>query len=107
MSPTLAALFTESGHPSIPLSALIPHPPLEMMFSQSERVAVLSSWERGIVEVVHRDHVEVQLDGSAGIMNIPEEELHKGLVIGDFIQVLLGVQKGKMGWVEKIDGDSV
>jgi len=45
MSPILAALFAESGHPSILLSALITHPPLEMMFSQDEKVAVLSSWE--------------------------------------------------------------
>jgi len=43
MSPTLAALFAESGHPSIPLSALIPRPPLEMVFSQGEKVAILSS----------------------------------------------------------------
>jgi len=106
MSPTLAALFTESGHPSILLSALIPRPPLEMMFSQGEKVAVLSSWERGIVEAVHRDHVEVRLSGSAGTMNIPGEKLHKDLVIGDFIQVLLGEQKGKTGWMEKIDGDT-
>ena len=105
MSPTLAAIFAESGHPSIPLSALIPHPPLEMMFSQGEKVAVLSSWERGIVEAVHRVHVKVQLSGSASTMNIPGEELHKDLVISDFIQVLLKEQKGKMGWVEKIDGD--
>jgi len=39
-------------------------------------------------------------------MNIPGEELHKDLVIGDFIQVLLGEQKEKTGWVEKIDGDT-
>jgi len=39
-------------------------------------------------------------------MNIPREELHKDLVISDFIQVLLGEQKGKTGWVEKIDGDT-
>jgi len=106
MSPTLAALFTESGHPTIPLSALIPRPPLEMMFSQGERITILLSWERGIGEAVYRDHVEVQLDGGAGIMNIPGEELHKDLVISNFIQVLLGVQKGKTGWVEKIDGDT-
>ena len=106
MSPTLATLFAESGHPSIPLSALIPRPPLEMMFSQGEKVAVLSSWERGIVEAVHRDHVEVRLSGGASTMNIPEEELHKDLVISDFIQVLLREQKGKTGWVEKIDGDT-
>jgi len=106
MSPTLTTLFAESGHPSIPLSALIPHPPLKMMFSQGEKVAILSSWEQGIVEAVHRDHVEVRLSGGAGTMNIPGEELHKDLVIGDFIQVLLGEQKEKTGWVEKIDGDT-
>jgi len=106
MSPTLAALFAESGHPSIPLSALIPRPLLKMMFSQGEKVAVLSSWERGIVEAVHRDHVEVRLSGGAGTVNIPGEELHKDLVISDFIQVLLEEQKGKMGWVQKIDGDT-
>jgi len=75
------------------------------MFSQGERVAVLSSWKRGIVEAVHRDHVEIWLDSGASTMNIPGEELHKDLVIDNFIQVLLGAQKGKTGWVEKIDGD--
>ena len=45
MPPTLTTLFAESGHPSIPLSALIPCPPLEMIFFQDEKVAIVSSWE--------------------------------------------------------------
>ena len=105
MPPTLTTLFAESAHPSIPLSALIPRPPIEMIFLQDEKVAIISYWERGIIEAVHGDHIEAWLSGGASTMNIPGQELHKDLVISDFIQVLLKDQKGRTGWVEKIDGD--
>ena len=51
--------------------------------------------------------VEVYLTSGEGLISITWTELHKHIVVGDFVEVLSGLLRNLTGWVEAVDGETV
>jgi len=88
MPTSLFLLFQQSRHPTI-LVARFPHP-LEWIFDEGDQVLISSSNKLGIIKSVAGETTEVDLAGGKGVISVPWNELHKHIIVGDFVKVLRG-----------------
>jgi hypothetical protein len=74
--------------------------PTEWTFDENERVTVNSSGKRGVIKVSGPYTAEVDYSNGEGMESVPWHDLCKDVVVGDFVVVAAGPDKGKMGWVD-------
>ena len=105
MPTSMFFLFQQSNHPAI-LSARFPCP-LEWIFNKGDWVLICSSSKLGVVASVRAEMVEVDLTSGEGLISITWTELHKHVIVGDFVEVLSRPLQNLTGWVEAVDGETV
>jgi len=86
MPTSLFLLFQQSRHPTI-LAARFPRP-LEWIFDEGDQVLISSSNKLGIIKSVAAETTKVDLAGGEGVISVPWNELHKHIIVGDFVEVL-------------------
>jgi len=105
MSTSIFFLFQQSHHPTI-LTARFPCP-AEWSFNEGDRVLISSSGKLGVIESIGTENAEVDLANGKGIISITWTQLHKHIIIGDFVEVLSGPFWELTGWVDGVDGKTV
>jgi len=80
---------------------------LEWIFDEGDQVLISSSNKLCIIKSIAAETTEVDLAGGKGIISVPWNELHKHIIVGDFVEVLSGPLRESMGWVESIEGETV
>jgi len=80
---------------------------LEWIFDEGDQVLISSSNKLGIIKRVAAETTEVDLAGGEGIISVPWNELHKHIIVGDFVEVLSRPLQELMGWVGGIEGETV
>ena len=83
-----------------------PHPE-EWIFEEGERVTVCSSEKGATIAAVTSTHLEVDLATNEGIEAVSWYNIRKAFSTGDFVSVTSGPLRGTMGWVERIENDTV
>jgi hypothetical protein len=101
----ILGLFKLSSHPSLSGSKF-PRPE-EWIFEKSEQVIVCSSGKEAIIAGVESTHLEVDLATGEGVEAVSWYNVRKVFSIGDFVSVTSGPLRGTMGWVERIENDTV
>jgi transcription elongation factor len=66
-----------------------------------------SSSKLGVIISIGAETAEVDLAGDEGIISVPWTELHKHIVVGDFVEGLSGPLRESTGWVERVDDEIV
>ena len=99
----ILVLFKLSKHP-----ALTGFPrPEEWIFEEGEQVIVFPSQKKATIAVITSTHLEVDLATKEGIEVVSWHNVRKVFSAGDFVNVMSGPSRGTMGWVERIDADTV
>lgn len=88
MPTSMFFLFQQSHHPTI-LAARFPCP-MEWSFNEGDRVLISSSSKLGVIESVGTETAKVDLASGEGIISVTWTELHKHIIVGDFVEVLSG-----------------
>jgi len=88
MPTSLFLLFQQSRHRTI-LAARFPCP-LEWIFDEGDQVLISSSNKLGIIKSIAAETTKVDLAGGEGVISVPWNELHKHIIVGDFVEVLSG-----------------
>lgn len=96
-------LFKLSKHP-----ALTGFPrPEEWIFEESEQITVFPSGKKATIAAIKSTHLEVDLATEEGIEAVSWHNVRKVFSVGDFVSVTSGLLRGTMGWVERIEADTV
>jgi len=61
---------------------------LEWSFDEGNQVLISSSSKLGVIESVRTETAEVDLAGGEGIISVTWTDLHKHIVVGDFVKVV-------------------
>jgi hypothetical protein len=101
----ILGLFKLSEHPSL-TGATFPRPE-EWIFEEGERVIVCSSEKEATVAEVKSTHLEVDLATKEGIEAVSWYNVRKVFSSWDFVSVTSGPSRGTMGWVERMEDDTV
>jgi hypothetical protein len=96
-------LFKLSKHPAV---TGFPRPE-EWIFEESEQVIVFPSRKKATIVAITSTHLEVDLATEEGIEAISWHNVRKVFSVGDFVSVMSGPLRGTMGWVERIEADTV
>jgi transcription antitermination factor NusG len=106
MPTELYCLFKESEHPDI---SSFPSA-FEWEFVEGDKVHLVAGpgtyeGQKGTISTVQDTHIIVALAESdgGGIVKVQSDQLLKAFVIGDFVKILRGVSKDRMGWIAKVD----
>jgi len=101
----ILGLFKLSSHPSLTGSEF-PRPE-EWNFEEGERVTVFTSRKEATITAVKSTHLEVDLATKEGIQALSWYNVRKVFSVGSFVSVTSGQLRGTMGWVERIEDDTV
>jgi ribosomal protein L24 len=101
----ILGLFNLSLHPALDGSKF-PRPE-EWVFEEGEKIIITPSEKEATVVAVKFTHLEVDLATKEGIKDVSWYNVRKVFSTGDFVSVTSGPLRGMMGWVERIEADTV
>jgi ribosomal protein L24 len=101
----ILGLFSLSSHPALEGSKF-PRP-VEWIFEKGEKIIITPSGKEASVAAVKCTHLEVDLASEEGIEDVSWYNVRKVFSAGDFVSVTSGPLRGMMGWVERIETDTV